>query len=407
MNIKIISGAVVAAIALGAGMYQLGAHQSTPGKPAPAARTPLYWHDPMVPGQRFDRPGKSPFMDMQLVPVYAGEGGDEGKVAISPRMQQNLGVRTALVARGQLAAGLTAVGSVAYNERDQVLVQARANGFVEKLYVRATLDHVRKGQPLLELYVPDWIAAQEEFLTARRLQSAGMAGVAGSARQRMLLAGMSEEQVRLVESSGLVHPRVTVTAPGSGVVAELAVREGMTVAPGALLFRLNGVGSVWVNADVPESQAAQLRPGMSVEVHAPGLPGAVFKGKLGAILPEVNTTTRTLKARVEVDNPSGQLVPGMFASLRFSGGPGKEVLTVPTEAVIQTGTRSVVMVAEGDGRFHAADVEAGIEANGQTEIRSGLEAGQRVVVSGQFLVDSDASLKGTASRLGQPPGKAQ
>jgi membrane fusion protein, copper/silver efflux system len=368
-----------------------------------AEKKVLYWHDPMVPGQKFDKPGKSPFMDMQLVPVYADDAGDEGKVSISPRVQQNLGIRTAEVTKGNLTSGVEAVGSVAYNERDVAVVQARSNGFVERLYVRAPLDPVKKGQPLAELYVPDWVAAQEEYLSVKRMGGAGTDGLLDAARQRMRLVGMTDEQIRLVESSGKIHPRLTVTAPVGGVVTELGAREGMTVMSGASLFRINGLGRVWVNAEVPENLSAQVRPGNTVEARTPSLPGTVFKGRVSAILPEVNPATRTLKARVELANPSGQLVPGMFATINFTSAPRKDVLLVPTEAVIQTGTRSVVMVAQGDGKFIPVDVVIGAETNGQTEIRKGLEAGQKVVVSGQFLIDSEANLKGTATRMSDMP----
>ncbi|WP_373997034.1 efflux RND transporter periplasmic adaptor subunit [Duganella vulcania] len=357
----------------------------------------------MVPGQKFDKPGKSPYMDMQLVPVYGGADGDDGSVTISPRVQQNLGVRTALVTSGRLPSGVVAVGNVAYNERDVALVQARSSGFIERLYVRAPLDPVRKGQPLAELYVPDWIAAQEEYLAARRMQGGDTASLVDGARQRMRLAGMSDAQIQLVESSGKVHPRVTITAPARGVVAELGAREGMTVAPGALLFRINGLSTVWVNAEVPESVAARVRPGDAAEARAQALPGSVFKGKVGAVLPEVNAATRTLKARIELANPGGQLVPGMYASVTFGSSRGADVLLVPSEAVIQTGTRSVVLLAQDGGKFQPVDVEPGAEGNGMTEIRKGLAAGQKIVLSGQFLLDSEASLKGTATRMGDAP----
>jgi len=405
--------AMMIAIAVAAGgyaAYRFGVRQGMKSMPmsdgatalvaGAAAKQPLYWHDPMVPAQRFDKPGKSPFMDMQLVPVYAGADGDDGTVSISPRVQQNLGVRTALVTSGTLASTVVAVGSVAYNERDMALVQARSNGFVERLYVRAPLDAVKQGQPLAELYVPDWIAAQEEYLAARRMQGGDTASLVDGARQRMRLAGMSDEQIRLVESSGKVHPRITISAPVSGVVAELGARVGMTVATGAQLFRINGLGTVWVNADVPENLAAQVRPGDAVEARAQALPGIVFKGKVSAILPEVSTATRTLTARIELANPHGRLVPGMFATLTFASNRGAEVLLVPSEAVIQTGTRSVVMLAQDGGKFMPVDVQLGAESNGQTEIRKGLVAGQKIVTSGQFLVDSEASLKGTATRMG-------
>ncbi len=411
MKIKHVTMALVAAAlaaAGGAGLYVAGKNAGARVAPGAAAgeRKPLYWHDPMVPTQKFDKPGKSPFMDMQLVPVYADGGGDDGavKVTVSPRMQQSLGVRTAPATRARLPSGLSAVGSVAYNERDLVLVQARSNGFVERLHVRASFDTVSKGQPLLDLYVPEWVAAQEEFLSARRIASAGIDGLVDAARQRMRLAGMGEEQIRLVESTGKVQLRTTLKAPVGGVIAELSVREGMTVMAGATLFRINGLGTVWLNAEVPESAAAAVQPGAAVEARTPALPGMVFKGKVNALLPDVNASTRTLKARVELANPGAKLVPGMFATLDFAAAPGSEIVLVPSEAVIQTGTRSVVMVDEGGGKFAAVDVETGRESAGQTEIRKGLAPGQNVVVSGQFLIDSEASLKGTAMRMSAPAG---
>src|SRR3954462_151246 len=382
-----------------------GAQQPGAGDPA-AGRRILYWHDPVVPGQKFDKPGKSPFMDMQLVPVYADEAGAQGTVRIDPRMQQNLGVRLAEVRKGTLAPTVEAVGTVAYNERDAALVQARANGYVERLHVRATLDPVRKGQPLAELYVPDWVAAQEEYLSARRMAGTRLEPLVEGALQRMRLAGISEEHIQMVQSTGKVHPRLTVTSPIGGVVAELGAREGMTVMSGAPLFRINGLGTVWVNAEVRENQASEVRVGNLVEARTPALPGKVFKGKVSAILPEVNPATRTLKARVELANPARELKPGMFATVNFTPAPHKQALLVPTEAVIQTGKRTVVVVAQGEGRFASVDVEIGIETNGQTEIRKGLEAGQQVVVTGQLLIDSESSLRATATRMGEASAPA-
>jgi Cu(I)/Ag(I) efflux system membrane fusion protein len=402
---------VIAVAAGGYAAYRYGLRQGMQAVPAEtgataasagaAAGKPLYWHDPMVPGQKFDKPGKSPFMDMELVPVYASAGADndDGAVAVSPDVQQNLGVRTAPVTTGRLPSGLVAVGSVAYNEREVALVQARGNGFIERLYVRAPLDPVRQGQPLADLYIPDWIATQEEYLAARRMRGGDTASLVDGARQRMRLAGMSDAQIRLVESSGKVHPRVTVSAPVSGVVAELGAREGMTVASGAPLFRINGLSTVWVNAEVPENLAAKVRPGDAVEARTPALPGRVFKGKVGAVLPEVSAATRTLKARIELTNTGGQLVPGMFATITFASGRGADTLLVPSEALIQTGARSVVILALDGGKFRPVDVEAGAESDGMTEIRKGLAAGQKIVLSGQFLLDSEASLKGTATRM--------
>ncbi len=365
-------------------------------------RTILYYHDPMVPGKKFENPGKSPFMDMMLVPAYAGtEGADESTVTISPRIQQNIGLRTALVAEGSLARAITAVGAIAWNERDQAIVQARAMGYVEKLHVRATLDRVAKGQPLVDLYVPDWVAAQEDFLSVLRMQGADLAALVDGARARMRQVGMNEAQIRRVESTGRLQPTFTVRAPIAGAITELMAREGMTVMPGMTLVHINGLATVWANAEVPESQATQVTLGARVTATSPALPGERFDGSVQALLPEVNPQTRTMKVRMALSNPQGRLVPGMFVRMNFVHEQENETLLVPTEAIIATGKRSLVMLAEDGGRFRPAEVVVGIESGGQTEIRQGLQAGQRVVLSGQFLIDSEASLKGIEARLGE------
>ena len=407
-----LAAGLLAMGAVGYGTYRYGMEQgmemAAPAMPAGAAapsteRKVLYWHDPMVPGQRFDKPGKSPFMDMQLVPVYADEATDKGGLAISPRVQQNLGIRFGEATTQAWTPTFEAVGTVAYNEREVAMVQARASGFVEKLHVRATLDRVSRGQPLLDLYVPEWVAAQEEYLGLARMQAPGMESLRESAVQRMRLVGMEQAQIDRIVASGKPQPRMTLTAPIAGVVAELQAREGMAVAMGAPLFRINGTSTVWVNAEVPESIAAQVRPGVMVEARTAALAGQAFRGKVSAILPEVNPATRTIKARIELDNPRGELVPGMFATVAFTPASGKEVVAVPSEAVIRTGTRNVVIVAQpGEDtqpRFVPTEVEIGADFDGKTEIRKGVLAGTKVVVSGQFLIDSEASFKTTESRL--------
>ena len=406
----IVIGLAVA-VAAGGGGYWYGVSRMAPAKETAAAaqdasgRTILYWYDPMVPQQRFDKPGKSPFMDMELVPKYADEKDGAGVVYIDPRVAQNLGVRTAEALTGSIARRVEAVGGIAWNERAVFVVQARSGGFVEKLHARAPLDPVAKGEPLVELLAPDWAAAQEEFLLLRR--GGKEAGLAEAARNRLQLLGMSEEQIGLLERSGKPQMRITLYAPINGVIAELGVREGMTVAAGAMLFRLVDLSTVWVNAEVPETQGGWLRPGTAVEARVPSFPGEVFRGRVSAILPEVNAATRTLRARVELANPLGKLKPGMFATLGFAAGGGGKALLVPSEAVIRTGERSVVIVAEGEGRFQQREVEIGFESDGKSEIRKGLAEGERVVVSGQFLIDSEASLRATGTRMeGAESGKA-
>jgi Cu(I)/Ag(I) efflux system membrane fusion protein len=411
----IIAFALIAAGGYGA--YRLGLSRGMQSSPPDAAGTVgadsapskdkkvLYWYDPMYPQQRFDKPGKSPFMDMQLVPKYADDAGGEGSVSVSARTVQSLGVRTAEVRTGSLALKMSAVGTVEYNERAVVLVQPRAPGFIEKLHVRAPLDSVRAGDPLVEILVPDWAAAQEEYLLLRQRAEQNLAA---AARQRLILAGMSEEQIAAVEREGKVRNRVTLRAPVSGVVAELGAREGMTVTAGATLFRIAGLGTVWVVAQVPEAQSGWLVPGSKVETRVPAYPEEIFTGRVSAILPEVNAATRTVRARIEVANPQGKLKPGMYATLSLAG-RARESALVPAEAVIRTGERSIAIVAEGEGKFRPVEVEVGAESGADIEIRKGLEPGDRVVVSGQFLIDSEASLRSTLARLegtGQKPAEA-
>jgi Cu(I)/Ag(I) efflux system membrane fusion protein len=414
MNRKWLTAGVLSGLVLGVAGYALyragvsaGHSQAVSGQHAaqkPGDIDPqtgkriVYWQDPMVPGQRFDHPGKSPFMDMPLVPVLEG-GAEGGTVAISPRLQQNLGVRLAEVTRGRLQPEITASATVVYDERDVALVQARATGFVERLRVRATQDTVHRGEALADLYVPDWVAAQVEYLAVRDLRSPGTADLAEGARQRLRLAGMPEDLIRKLEKTGTPQSRFTLTAPISGVVTELMAREGMTVTTGSPLFRINGLSTVWVNAEVPETLGREVRQGDPVKARTAALPGAVFDGTVGAVLPAVNLATRTIIARVALPNPKLQLLPGMFVTVLFAPTANQDVLLVPSEAVIETGTRRVVLLSEGEGRFRPVNVETGAQGGGLTEIRAGLTRGQKVVVSGQFLIDSEASLKATEARL--------
>ena len=416
-----IAAAAAAIVAAGYGVYRLGetGAQRRAGQEAseehaalkagdidPATgRRILYWHDPMVPSARFEAPGKSPFMNMQLVPVYEGAAGGDGGVAVDPRVRQSLGVRTAEVARATLAPRVEAVGEVAFNERDQAVVQLRATGFVEKLHVRATLDRVSAGQPLADVYVPAWNAAQEEFLSVSKMQGADLATLVDAARQRMRQAGMTDEQIRGVEERGTLQPRITLRAPIAGVIVELDAREGMTVMPGDTLLRINGLATVWVNVEVPESQAALVSSGARVEARSPAMPGVSFAGVVQSVLPRVAADTRTIGVRVELANTDRKLAPGMFASVSLEG-PATEALVVPTEAVIRTGRRAVVVLAEPGGTFRPVEVEPGTESEGRTAIVAGLTAGQTVVASAQFLLDSEASLRATATRMEAAPAAA-
>ena len=383
------------AVALGFGIGRMTTPPASTGAPAQeAGRKVLYWYDPMVPSQHFDKPGKSPFMDMQLVPKYADEGPGAGGVQIDPAKVQNLGVRTATVERGTLPSGVTATGVIDFNERDVAVVQAKAAGFVQRVYGRAPGDVVGVGAPLADLLIPEWAGAQGEFLAVRRT---GDPALIQAARQRLQLLGMPAATIDAVARSGRVRNVVTVTTPTGGAIKTLAVRNGMTVAAGQTLAEVNGLGQVWLNAAVPEAQAGQVRLGEAVTASLAAYPGETFNGRVTAILPQAQADSRTLTVRVELPNPRGRLRPGMFATVRFGGLP-QPALLVPSEAVIRTGKRTLVMLARPGGHYAPAEIRAGREADGKTEVLAGLSEGERVVASGQFLLDSEATLSGVKAR---------
>jgi Cu(I)/Ag(I) efflux system membrane fusion protein len=374
---------------------KLGAAAATP---ASAERKPLYWYDPMKPDQHFDKPGKSPFMDMALVPMYADDTGDEsaGMVSIDPRMAQNLGIRTAAVERSSVTQELHAAGSITIDENRIEVVQTRTAGWVEKLHVRAVGDAVRKGQLLAEIYAPELYAAQQEYLLAVRAQDTTLTA---AARQRLLLLGLGTDQIARLEKSGVAQRRVAYSAPVDGVVTELGVRDGAQLTPGMSLYTLADLSKVWITAEVPEAQAASLAKGFVVAATLAALPDRTFGGRVDYVYPEVNAQTRTVRVRAVFDNPQLLLKPGMFAEVTLGKGQMHEALLVPSEALIRTGTRTTVIVAGGEGRFRAVEVRVGAQHEGQTEVLEGLHDGQNVVASGQFLIDSEANLRGAFGKF--------
>ncbi|MBA2352766.1 MAG: efflux RND transporter periplasmic adaptor subunit [Burkholderiales bacterium] len=374
--------------------------------PASGEKKPLYWHDPMFPQQKFDKPGPSPFMDMQLVPVYE-EGADaEGTVSISPRIIQNLGIRTALVESGAFSQEVDVVGSVQANERQIEVVQSRASGWVERLHVRAVSDSVKRGQLLAEVYAPDLLVAQEEYLLALNIAQGGNDVLARASRARLSLLGLNDAQIRKLENTREPQRRVAFYSPLNGIVAELGVREGTEVKPGMAMFNLVDLSTVWVIAEIPESQAGSIGADSSAEITLPAFPGRVFKGRVDYIYPRLDKATRTLEARIVLKNPNLKLKPGMYADITLYGEKTADTLTVPTEAVIKTGRRSVVILATGEGKFKPVEVKTGMEAGGKTQIVDGLEKGQKVVASGQFLIDSTSSLRTALDRLAEPEAAA-
>jgi len=382
------------AIVVGGGAFYAGRMTGSHTEPmsAPAQqgeRKVLYWHDPMVPGPRFDKPGKSPFMDMQLVPVYADESGGSG-VKVSPGVQQNLGIRTVPVKKARIAASFDAVGNVQFDERLTEAVQTRVPGYVERLHVRAPMEYVRRGQALVTIFAPEWLGPQNEYLALKR--SGAASDLVAAARERMRAMSIPDALIRQSEQAGTAQARFTVPAPVSGVVAELGIREGVSVAPGTTLFRIAGLEKVWAVAEIPEAQVIRLTRGQKVQAALQADSSQTFPGELKEILPEVNANTRTLKARFEVDNRRARLTPGMLLRIQVAG-PATERLVVPAEAVIRTGTRAVAIVRKDNGTFEPREVKLGVDLGDELEIAQGLSEGEQVVASGQFLVDSEARLR--------------
>jgi Cu(I)/Ag(I) efflux system membrane fusion protein len=398
---RLVATGLVIALAAGASGYGI-AHWTGHTADAPpavqgadAGRKVLYWYDPMVPSQHFDKPGKSPFMDMQLVPKYADEGGgDTPGVRIDPATSQTLGLRTVTVRRGDLAGSLTATGTIDFNERDVAIVQARAGGFVQRVYARAPGDIIGARAPLADILVPEWGGAQAEFLAVRRT---GNAALTQAARQRLMLLGMPSGTIASVERTGRPHNVITISTPTGGVIKTLDVRAGMTMTAGQTLAEVNGLGTVWLNAAVPEAIAGPLKPGQTVQATLAAFPGETLSGRVSAILPQTQADSRTLTVRIELPNRSGRLRPGMFATVSF-GGSAQPALLVPSEALIRTGKRTLVMLALDKGRYRPAEVQPGRESGDDTEILAGLSEGEKIVASGQFLIDSEASLSGVEAR---------
>jgi Cu(I)/Ag(I) efflux system membrane fusion protein len=405
---RIFGGKAILIALAGAGLvyagYYAGMHHAIPeaeissGTPdeRDAGRKVLYWHDPMVPGNKFDKPGKSPFMDMQLVPVYADEGGTDGGVKVSPTLQQNLGIRFATVRREASTDAFEMVGTTQFDESVAEVVQSRVTGYIDRLYARSPMQRIKRGEPIASLFVPEWIAAQEEYLALRR---SGNTELAAAAVQRMKAMSIPDGLVEQAVRTGKAQNHLTLTSPVTGVITELPVRDGAMVSPGATIAKVAGLNKVWLVAEIPEALTNSVRPEMTVEATFAGDPDRKHTGKVREILPGVSATTRTVQARLELDNRDGSLTPGMLMRVRLVAAAPVSRLLVPTEAVITTGRRSVVLVVGENDSMQPVTVTTGRDVGDDTEILTGLTEGQKVVASGQFLVDSEASLKSVLPKL--------
>jgi Cu(I)/Ag(I) efflux system membrane fusion protein len=366
-------------------------------------RDVLYWVAPMDANYRRDKPGKSP-MGMELLPVYADEAGDSSKVIIAPEVVQNLGIRTATAERSRLWRSIDTVGYVDYDESRVSHIHLRTEGWIEHLVAHSEGERVRKGEQLLELYSPDLVNAQEEFVQAL---GAGNKGLIRASRERLIALGIPANQVRQLEKTRKVKQTISIYSPQDGVVSKLMVRHGMYVTPDKQVMSLADLSSVWLLAEIYETQADWVKVGFPAEVSLAFLPGRIWEGQVEYIYPSLDPKTRTLKARLRFDNPDESLKPNMYANVRIYGGPKEAVIVIPVEALIRTGRESRVVIALGDGKFTSRTVTAGIESGDWVEILAGIEPGDEVVTSGQFLLDSEASLKASMTRMQSPDAAVQ
>ena len=368
---------------------------------AATERKPIKYRHPMNPTIFSDTPAKDD-MGMDYIPVYADDGGDSAGpgFTIAPEVVNNLGVRTAPVERGDLARRIETVGYIDYDERALSHVHLRASGWVENLKVRTLGERVKQGDLLLEVYAPDLVNAQREYLQAL---DGIQQSLKVSARDRLLALGVPESQIQQVEKERRVSQMTAVYARQDGIVSALNIREGMYVTPEMELMTLADLSSVWVKIEAFEQQAGWLAVGQKAEVRLPYAPGEVWEGKVEYIYPDVDARTRALRARLRFPNPGERLKFNMFADIILHATPRAQVLSIPREALIPTGVEQRVIVALGEGRFAARPVEVGIESGDRVEIRSGLEEGESVVTSAQFLLDSESSVRASLQRLTAPP----
>ncbi len=402
--VLLLAGAVVGSLVTQGGYLKLVGLNSSVGvleknSTTSEKKKPLYWVAPMDPAYKRDKPGKSP-MGMDLIPVYEDGGSNSdsgpGTIKISPDVVNNLGVRTALVERKSLHSRIQTVGYVEYDEDQLVHIHPRVEGWIERLYVKASGDPIKKGQPLYELYSPQLVNAQEELVIALDRKTVRLIR---AAENRLAALRVPKNVIRQLKKTKEVKQTITFYAPQSGVVDNLNIRQGFFVKPGSTIMSIGTLDQIWVEAEVFERQASEVAIGLSVTMTLDYLPGKEWRGIVNYIYPTLNTKTRTLRVRLRFDNKDHFLKPNMFAQVVIHAETSESATVVPKEAVIRTGSVNRVVLALGDGRFKSINVEVGRFDASSAEIISGLNEGDRVVTSAQFLIDSESSKTSDFKRM--------
>ncbi|MFB3056274.1 MAG: efflux RND transporter periplasmic adaptor subunit [Ignavibacteriaceae bacterium] len=369
----------------------------------------LFWHAPMDPNEIYDEPGKSK-MGMDLVPVYEDEADGSGIVTIDPEIQQNMNVKTEVVVSKSLSSEVITNGVLATDETKEYIATTRVNGWIEKLYINYTGQKVRKGDKLMDIYSPELVAAQQELITAlsyyesvkkTKFQEISESGeeLVRNAVRKLQLFNISDSEIESIIATGKVSTHLTLYARKSGTVLSKNVREGIKIAPGTELVRIADLSTLWLLADVYEYELSKVHLGSKAEIRFNYLPGKIYNGTVSFIYPTLDPVSRTAKLRIVMDNSSGELKPAMFANITVKGEELEKRPTIPENAVLRSGSRDIVILALGDGKFKPVDVELGIYANGYYQVLKGLNEGNKIVTSAQFLIDSESNLRAAISQF--------
>ncbi|WP_198264603.1 efflux RND transporter periplasmic adaptor subunit [sulfur-oxidizing endosymbiont of Gigantopelta aegis] len=408
---KLLSGFILVSTGLVAGYYaqpflqeQLQASgliamdESSGGAAKSDEEEVLYWVAPMDANYRRDKPGKSP-MGMDLVPFYKADGGEDGVVKISPIVQNNLGVRTGSVKKGQLDREIDTVGYINFDEEKLYHLHTRVEGWVEKLLVKATGEVVKKGQKLFEIYSPTLVNAQEEYVTALKSQNRILIK---ASKDRLISLGISKGQIARLGKTRKIQQRVSYFAKEGGFIQDMKILEGMFVKPSMNVLTIGQIDTVWVIAEVFERQSSWVKEGQTVDMNVESYPEKSWKGIVDYIYPVLDKKTRTLRVRIRFNNPGQLLKPNMFSRLIIHSSFNKNSLFVKREAIIRSGTMERVVKSLGDGKFQSVAVKTGSESGHFIEILSGLKENDVIVTSAQFLIDSESSLTASFDRMEEP-----
>ncbi|MFO1433689.1 MAG: efflux RND transporter periplasmic adaptor subunit [Candidatus Competibacteraceae bacterium] len=371
----------------------------------------LYYRNPMGLPDTSPVPKKDP-MGMDYIPVYDSEEPQGNQIRISPEKVQKLGVKTEVASRRTLTRPVRLVGTVQVDERRLYTVAPRFEGWIRRLYVNATGHPVKRGEPLLEVYSPELVSAQQEYLIAlqglhalresdTQIQ-AGMEQLAEAALQRLRNWEVPDDELQRLQQGGQAQQLLTLRAPVTGVVLEKAAVQGMRFMPGEALYRIADLSSLWVLADVFEQDLSLVRPGQKVNVTVNAYPGKVFAGQVDFIYPVMNPQTRTARVHIDLPNPNGLLKPAMYAGVELVAGQGAPVVTVPSSAVINSGTRQLVLIDKGEGRYEPRPVKLGVQGGDYVQVLEGVKVGEPVVVSANFLIDAESNLKAALGSFGAP-----